>query len=173
VHVTITDLVVYAAVQALQRFPKINAHVDGERLVLKAGIRLGLAVDSERGLVVPVVDHAERRNLGELAQELKRITAEARRGRLDPSARGTFTITSLGMHGVPAFLPLINPPECAILGVGAIEERVVARGGWIAVRPLMTVVLGCDHRGVDGAEAAGFLRELRQRLENAFGTGVA
>jgi pyruvate dehydrogenase E2 component (dihydrolipoamide acetyltransferase) len=173
VHVTVTDLVAHAAVQALRRFPKLNAHVDGERLVLKAGVHLGLAVDSEQGLVVPVVDSAERLDLGELAEELKRITAEARRGRLDPSRRGTFTVTSLGMHGVPAFLPLINPPECAILGIGAIAERVVARGGWIAVRPLMTVVLGCDHRGVDGAEAAGFLQELKRRLENAFGTGVA
>ena len=72
------------------------------------------------------------------------------------------------MHGVPAFLPLINPPECAILGLGAVEDRVAVRDGRVAVRPLMTVVLGCDHRAVDGAQAAAVLGELKRRLESGF-----
>jgi pyruvate dehydrogenase E2 component (dihydrolipoamide acetyltransferase) len=167
-HLTITALVAHAAVQALGAFPRLNAHVAEDRLTLKAGVDLGLAVDTDRGLVVPVLPSAERLSLDELGAALARLSADARRGRLDPGIAGSFTVSSLGMHGVPAFLPLINPPECAILGLGAVEDRVAVRDGRVAVRPLMTVVLGCDHRAVDGAQAAAFLGELKRRLESGF-----
>jgi pyruvate dehydrogenase E2 component (dihydrolipoamide acetyltransferase) len=166
VHVSVTALVAHAAVQALSRVPELNAHVDSERILRKAHVHLGIAVASERGLVVPIVASAGGKGLLELAAEIKEKTAAARRGQLELTERGTFTVTSLGMFGVPAFLPLINPPECAILAAGAVEERVVARNGGIAVRPVMTVTLGCDHRAVDGDKAARFLRELKERLES-------
>ena len=167
VHVSVTDLVAHAVVQVLGSVPRLNAHVESDRIVEKSQVHLGLAVDSERGLVVPVIPAANGKSLEQLARELKQKTADARSGRLQTMERGTFTITSLGMFGVPAFLPIINPPECAILSVGAIERRVVAVNDAIAVRPLMTVALGCDHRAADGAEAARFLRELKEKLEGS------
>jgi pyruvate dehydrogenase E2 component (dihydrolipoamide acetyltransferase) len=169
VHLTVTDLVLWAVVQALPSYPRLNAHVEAERLVQKARIDLGVAASTDRGLVVPVVRDAGRLSLEALAAEAHRVVEEARRGRLDPSAAGSFTVSSLGMFGVPVFFPLINPPECAILAVGAAEPRVVARDGLMGVRRTLSLVLGCDHRAVDGAYAAGFLQRTREILESGLG----
>jgi pyruvate dehydrogenase E2 component (dihydrolipoamide acetyltransferase) len=143
--------------QTLGAFPRLNAHVEEERLVLRKSINLGVAVAVEEGLLVPVIPDAGSLSLDEIA-ELSRKNAEAaRRGVVDSRHLGTFTVSSLGMHGISRFLPIINPPECAILGVGAAEPRVVPVPGGIGVRHMMTLDLACDHRAVDGVYAAGFL----------------
>jgi pyruvate dehydrogenase E2 component (dihydrolipoamide acetyltransferase) len=109
--------------------------------------------------------------LEEISRLSKQVAEAARRGRVDPSVQGTFTVSSLGQFGIPLFLPIINPPECGILAVGAVQPRVVAIAGGIGVRQMMSLNLGCDHRAVDGAYAAGFLRRLKELLETTWRAG--
>jgi pyruvate dehydrogenase E2 component (dihydrolipoamide acetyltransferase) len=165
VHVTVTDLVVKATAAALRNVPRLNAHADADRMVLKAGIHVGVAVAVEEGLLVPVIPDADKKSLREIADLVRTSAEAARRGIVNPSAPGTFTVTSLGMFGVGAFLPIINPPEVAILAVGAIQPRPAAVGRELAVRDMMTLTLACDHRAVDGAEAAALLGEIKRNLE--------
>jgi pyruvate dehydrogenase E2 component (dihydrolipoamide acetyltransferase) len=163
-HVSVTDLVCRAAVIALGEFPRLNAHVADDRLTLKAHLNLGVAVATDRGLFVPVIADADRLGLRDLAEQARHLAEAARAGRYAPGAAGTFTVTSLGMHRIRAFHPIINPPECAILAVGEASPRVVAVEGMIGVRSTMTVTLACDHRAVDGASAASFLARLAAAL---------
>ncbi len=167
-RVTVTDLVVQAAARALRRHPRVNAHVEVDRLVLKARVNVGVATAVEDGLMVPVVADADRLDIAGLSEQVRRKAEGARKGRLEMDAKGTFTVTSLGMYGTSRFLPIINPPECAILGVGAAEQKVVACKGLIGIRRVMTLTLSCDHRAIGGAEAAEFLKEVRERLENDY-----
>jgi len=166
VHVTVTDMVVKAVAAGLKAFPRLNAHVDGEKMVLKANVNIGVAVAVEGGLLVPVIGDADSKGLVEISELLKKLAADARRGMVRPEPVGTFTVTSLGMHGVRQFLPIINPPECAILAVGSIVPRAVPVGDGMAVRQVMTLTLACDHRAADGADAAGLLNEIKAGLEN-------
>ncbi|HXK60411.1 MAG TPA: dihydrolipoamide acetyltransferase family protein [Acidobacteriota bacterium] len=165
VRITVTDLVAYAVAQTLPRFGRLNAHVEEDRLILRKSVNLGIAVAVEDSLVVPVIPDAASRSLDEIAEISRRNAEAARRGMVDPRHCGTFTISSLGMYGISRFLPIINPPECAILGVGCAERRVVPVPGGIGVRDMMTLDLACDHRAVDGAYAAGFLKCLKEFLE--------
>ena len=167
-RVSVTDLVVQAVARSLREQPRMNAHVEPDRLVVRTAVNVGVATAVEDGLMVPVIPEADRLELVELSRRLRGLAEEARQGRLDPAVRGTFTVTSLGMYGTQAFLPIINPPECGILGVGAIEARVAAVGAMIGVRQRMTLTLACDHRAVNGAEAAEFLARIRRHLENDF-----
>jgi pyruvate dehydrogenase E2 component (dihydrolipoamide acetyltransferase) len=164
-RITITDLVVHAAAQTLLDFPRLNAHVQEDRLVLRKNINLGVAVAVEDGLLVPVIPNAGSLSLNEIAESSRKNAEAARHGVVDSRLTGTFTVSSLGMHGVSRFLPIINPPECAILGVGAAEPRVMPVPGGIGVRQMMTLDLACDHRAVDGSYAAGFLNRLKAFLE--------
>ncbi|MFB3903682.1 MAG: dihydrolipoamide acetyltransferase family protein [Acidobacteriota bacterium] len=168
-RITITDLVVHAVAQALQAFPRLNAHVEKGRLLVRRRINVGVAVSLEDGLLVPVIADANRLNLREIAELSRRNAEAARRGSVDPRQAGTFTVSSLGMYGVNRFLPIINPPECAILGVGCAQARVMPISGGIGVRQVMTLDLACDHRAVDGAYAAGFLKRIKALLEAAPG----
>ncbi len=163
--VSLTDLLVAAAARALRRHERINAHVGDSGLVLKAGCHVGLAVAVDEGVLVPALADADRKSLAELAEARAALVESARRGLVPPEPAPTFTVTNLGGHGITRFLPLINPPECGILAAGRSEERVVARAGAAAVREVITLVLACDHRAVDGAYAAGFLEDVRQGLE--------
>ena len=163
--VSLTDLLVAAAARALRRHERINAHVGDSGLVLKAGCHVGLAVAVDEGVLVPALADADRKSLAELAEARAALVESARRGLVPPEPAPTFTVTNLGGHGITRFLPLINPPECGILAAGCSEERVVAREGAAAVREVITLVLACDHRAVDGAYAAGFLEDVRQGLE--------
>ena len=163
--VSLTDLLVAAAAGALRRHERLNAHVGDSGLVLKAGCHVGLAVAVEEGILVPALADADRRSLAELAEARTALVESARRGLVPPEPAPTFTVTNLGGYGITRFLPLINPPECGILAAGRSEERVVAQEGAAAVREVMTLVLACDHRAVDGAYAAGFLEDVRQALE--------
>jgi pyruvate dehydrogenase E2 component (dihydrolipoamide acetyltransferase) len=167
-QVTITDMVVQAAALALAEFPRLNAHVDDRGLTVKGAINIGVATATEDGLMVPVIPEADTKDIRALSAEIKAKAEQARRGRLDPSARGGFTITSLGMFGTQSFLPIINPPEAAILGVGAAQARPAAVGGLLGVRRQMTLTLACDHRAVSGDEAARFLGRLRDILASSF-----
>jgi pyruvate dehydrogenase E2 component (dihydrolipoamide acetyltransferase) len=166
--VTITDMVVHAAALALAEFPRLNAHVDDRGLTAKGVINIGVATATEDGLLVPVISEADTKDIRALSEEIKTKAEQARKGRLDPSARGSFTITSLGMFGTQSFLPIINPPEAAILGVGAAQARPAAVGGLLGVRRQMTLTLACDHRAVNGDEAARFLGRLRDILASSF-----
>jgi pyruvate dehydrogenase E2 component (dihydrolipoamide acetyltransferase) len=168
-HLTVTDLVVHATSRALREFGRLNAHVESDRVILKAHVNVGVATSVEDGILVPVVPDTDRKNLSQISQEIKKVTEEARKGLLPPDTERTFTITSLGMFGITACLPIINPPECGILGVGVAEPRVVAVGSLIGVRRMMTLSLACDHRAVDGAYAAPFLRRIGELLSRPFG----
>jgi pyruvate dehydrogenase E2 component (dihydrolipoamide acetyltransferase) len=120
----------------------------------------------EGGLIVPVVARADTLSLEQISRQVRANAEGARAGVLKPQATGTFTISNLGMHGVGMFLPIINPPECAILGVGAVARRPCATSdGQVGVGDLMTLALACDHRVVDGAYAAVFLEEVKKVLE--------
>ncbi|MBC7338931.1 MAG: 2-oxo acid dehydrogenase subunit E2 [Firmicutes bacterium] len=168
VRLTFTDIVVRVAAAALRAFPYMNASLDGETVVQHGGVHIGVAVDTDQGLVVPVIRDADRRGLGDIAATRHRLTEAARAGTISPDdlVGGTFTVTNLGMYEIEVFSPLINLPEAAILGVGAIEDRPVAQAGQVVVRPVCTLSLVFDHRIVDGAPAARFLRWIKSALEN-------
>lgn len=164
--VTITDMVTKAAAAALAEFPKINAHVQADRIILKKAINIGVAVSVEDGLIVPVITDANTKSIDEISSMSRQNAEAARAGRHKPQGPGTFTITNLGMYAVDTFVPIINPPECAILAVGAIAKKPVAVGEELAVREMMTMMLACDHRAVDGTYAAQFLERIKHYLEN-------
>jgi pyruvate dehydrogenase E2 component (dihydrolipoamide acetyltransferase) len=167
-----TDIIARLAALTLQDHPKLAARWSVDRLQLPAadGFHIGIAVDCEEGLLVPVIRDVVRRSLGEIAAESKRLIELARAGRL-PAADmqgGVFTITNLGSYGIDAFTPIINLPEVAILGLGAIRRQaVVLDDGQIAPREMLTLSLTFDHRAVDGAPAARFLQALARAIADA------
>ena len=166
--ISFNDLIVKATARTLGEFPRINSFEEGGRFRYASQIDIGIAVAAEKGLVVPVIRSAAEKSVEEIAQEGARLVDEARYGRLKPDDMmgGTFTISNLGMFGVSSFTAIINPPQVAILAVGAIENRVVAAGSdSFAVRPQLTLTLAADHRVVDGALAARFLARLKEVLE--------
>ena len=165
--VTVTDVLTKLCAIALLRHREVNAHFADEELRIFPSAHIGLAVATERGLLVPVLRECERKSLVQLAAERGELVARAREGKLsqDDLEGGTFTISNLGMYGVEQFVAVLNPPQAAILAVGAIEERPVAEEGELFVQPMMSMTLTCDHRAVDGAKAAEFLREVKTLLE--------
>ena len=166
---SVTDLFVKAAADALTQYPALNASLDGDTAVIVHDtVDIGLAVGTDDGLVVPVIPNADRAFLTDLADERTRRVEEARQGRLRGDASATFTISNLGMYGITSFTAIVNPPEAAILAVGAAIARVVPIGDTmtIAVRQIAEVTLSADHRLVDGVVAAQFLQALKQNLED-------
>ncbi len=162
-----TEMLVKAVALALREHRIINATLDGEQIKVFEDVNVGLAVASEKGLVVPVVRDADTKTLTEVASVLQTLVEKARRGELtkDDVTGGTFTVTNLGMYGVDVFIPIINPPETAILGVGRVVDKPVAVDGQVTVRPMMQLSLAYDHRVVDGAPAAQFLQSVKKILE--------
>lgn len=165
-HITVTDQIAHAVARALKDFPRLNGHVENGAVIVKRAVNIGIATATDDGLLVPILTEADRHDIEGLSKEIKRVTAAARDRKLEANTVGSFTITSLGMFGIRGFIPIINPPECAILGVGAMEPRVVAHAGEVAVRQTMTLALACDHRAIDGVYAAGFLGRVKEELEN-------
>lgn len=165
---TYTDVVVKAVAVALRTHPEVNARWEGGRLFRSQEVNVGLAVAVPDGLVVPVLHRADQHSVVEVARWREEVVGRAMGGTLTPTdvAGGTFTVTNLGMYGVDAFAPVLNPPQAAILAVGRVADRVVAVDGVPAVRPTVTVTLGCDHRALDGARAARFLETLVSLLED-------
>ena len=167
IKVSFNDLVIKAVAMSLTHMPEVNVSFDGEQLLLKKHINIGVAVALEQGLIVPVVRDADKRGVLDIAQETRRLAEAARTGKLKPEEfqGGTFSVSNLGMFGVDEFTAIINPPEAAILAVGAIVPTPVVRDGQVVVRDLMKVTLSVDHRALDGATAARFLQELKRLLE--------
>lgn len=166
--ITYSDLMVKTVAAALRKHPRLNASWQNEQIIANQEINVGLAVAVEDGLLVPVVHQADRLGLGEIAARRVDLVEKAQSGKLPPAdlANGTFTISNLGMFGVERFNAIVNPPQAAILAVGAIVDRVVPVNGQPAVQPMMTLTLSCDHRVVDGARAAQFLQTLVTYLED-------
>jgi pyruvate dehydrogenase E2 component (dihydrolipoamide acetyltransferase) len=162
VKLTHSDLLVALVARVLQKHPRMNSSWTGAGVSINADINIGLAMAVDDGVVAPVIRRADTASLGEIATQRRDLTDRARGGKLRPNdiAGGTFTISNLGMFGVDAFTAIIIPPQAAILATGAIVERVVPVDGTPVVRPMMTLTLSCDHRVVDGARAAEFLRDL-------------
>jgi pyruvate dehydrogenase E2 component (dihydrolipoamide acetyltransferase) len=164
---TISDLLTKVCAAALMRHREVNATFAGDAIELHPSANIGIAVASEKGLVVPVIRNVERLTIPQLAAARADVVERARGGKLKQSdlEGGTFTISNLGMYGVERFVAVLNPPQAAILAVGAVEERAVPVDGSVAVRPMLSLTLTCDHRSLDGAVAADFLRTVKTFLE--------
>jgi pyruvate dehydrogenase E2 component (dihydrolipoamide acetyltransferase) len=164
------DLLIKIAACALREFPYMNARLDGDAILQLSEVHVALAVDTERGLLVPVVRDADRKGLAEVAVELRQVIERARAGTALPDelSGSTFTITNLGMFEIDAFTPIINLPEAAILGVGRIKDCAVVVNGETAVRKMVWLSLTFDHRLVDGAPAARFLQRIKQFIEEPY-----
>jgi pyruvate dehydrogenase E2 component (dihydrolipoamide acetyltransferase) len=164
------DLLIKVAARALREFPYMNARLDGDMIQRLDEVHVALAVDTERGLLVPVVRDADRKGMAEVATELREVVERVRAGTALPDelSGSTFTITNLGMFEIDAFTPIINLPEAAILGVGRIKDHPVVVDGEIVARKVMWLSLTFDHRLVDGAPAARFLQRIKQYVEEPY-----
>jgi pyruvate dehydrogenase E2 component (dihydrolipoamide acetyltransferase) len=163
-----TDFVVKLTAMALRDHPMLNARWDEDRLMIPDEPQIGISVDTEEGLLVPVIRGAAGLALGRIAELTRDLVRRARERRIrsDEMQGGTFTITNLGAFGIETFTPIINPPECAVLGVGRIAREPVMRGDQVVARERMGLSLTFDHRIVDGAPAARFLQTLVRLIEN-------
>lgn len=170
---TYNDLLSKLVAQALIEHPALNARLEGEQLVISASAHIGLAVDTERGLLVPVLRDVQSKSLRQIARESAGLIEQARAGQLSANElRGsTFTLSNLGMYDIDAFTPIINLPECAILGLGRIVPKQIvvdASAERVAIRQMMFLSLTFDHRLVDGAPAARFLQRIKQFIEQPY-----
>ena len=167
---TVTDFISLAVIKSLMKHPYVNASLssDEKEMYLHHYVNLSIAVGMDSGLVVPVIKGADKMSLKELVVASKEITTKALAGKLKPDemADSTFTISNLGMYGVKSFVPIINQPNTAILGVSATVPKPVVFNGEVTVRPIMTLTLTADHRVVDGLEGAKFMKTLKEAIEN-------
>ena len=159
---------VIAAVQALKKFPLVNASIDGDEIVYHGFQDIGVAVSTERGLVVPVIKDADTKSLPQIEKSILSYSEKARNGKLsiEDMQGGTFTISNGGIFGSLLSTPILNAPQTAILGMHAIQERPVAINGEIAIRPMMYLAMSYDHRLLDGKEAVTFLVSIKEQLES-------
>lgn len=153
---------------ALQEFPAVNAQIDGDEIVYFEYCDIGIAVSTDRGLMVPVIRNAETLSLAQIEAEIARLAEKARTGKItiDELSGGTFSITNGGVFGSLLATPLINYPQTAILGMHAVQERPVVRDGQIVIRPMMYIALSYDHRLIDGKESVSFLKRVKEILED-------
>jgi 2-oxoglutarate dehydrogenase E2 component (dihydrolipoamide succinyltransferase) len=168
VKLTVTPFFIQAAATALKRFPIVNSSVDGDTVVYKRAINIGIAVNLEWGLIVPVIKNADEKNLFGLAKAINELGERARNKKLTPDdvKDGTFTITNPGQYGGLIGTPIINQPQVAIMGMGGIKKRAVVIDDAIAIRPIIMLSLSFDHRVIDGATADQFMAEVQKELEN-------
>jgi pyruvate dehydrogenase E2 component (dihydrolipoamide acetyltransferase) len=164
---TISDVLTKVCAAALMRHRAVNALFAGDAIELHPSANIGIAVAIPKGLVVPVIPQCERKSIAEIAEARAALVDRARSGKLQQTdiEGGTFTISNLGMYGVERFVAVLNPPQAAILAVGAAEEKPVVRDGEVVVRPMLELTLTCDHRSLDGATASEFLRTVKDFLE--------
>lgn len=167
--ISFNDIIMKVCSKTLMEFPDVNACFDGEYITRNPNANIGLAVDTEAGLMVPNIKNCETKSLREISAEMNAAIARAQSGKLkiDDMSGGTFTVSGLGGFGVEHATPIINPPELAILGVYAIKDTPVAESGEVVIRPVMTLVLVADHRLVDGVMAARFLGRIKELLETS------
>lgn len=165
--VTYTDLLVKIVSKVLIQYPLVNCSIEGDEMIFRNYANIGVAVALEEGLVVPVVKYANKKGLKDISIEVKELAQKAKNNGLteENSTGGTFTITNLGMFGIKSFSPIINQPEVAILGVNMITNTPVVENGEIVIKSLMSVSLTADHRAVDGAVAAQFLKAVKKYME--------
>lgn len=165
---TYNDMVVKACALALREHPTANGSYRDGRVQLHSRVNVGVAVAAQDALVVPTVFDADVKALGEIARETRALAERVRAATITPPelGGGTFTVSNLGMYGMRSFTAIVNPPQAAILSVGALEQRAVVREGALVARHTMTIVLACDHRILYGADAAGFLARVRELLES-------
>jgi len=156
-----------ATVKALQKYPLLNSRIEGTEVVTPDGVHMGIAVGTERGLVVPVLQNCQTMGYADIERAIRDVAKKARDGKLtlDDMQGGSFTITNGGVYGSLLSTPIINPPQSGILGMHAIKDRPVAVDGQVVIRPMMYLALSYDHRIVDGAEAVGFLVRIKELLE--------
>jgi pyruvate dehydrogenase E2 component (dihydrolipoamide acetyltransferase) len=166
-RVTVTDLLVRVCASALMRHPEVNVQFAGDSIHRFPSANVGFAVAAPQGLVVPVIHSAERLSLAEVAARRAEVVELARSNslKLPDIEGGTFTISNLGMFGVEQFTAVLNPPQVAILAVGAVKEEPVVRDGDLDIAPILRLVLTCDHRAIDGADGAQFLQTLVALIE--------
>ena len=171
VKISFNDLIIKAVALALVRMPQVNVSFAEDKLLQKQDVHIGVAVALEQGLIVPVLHHADKRGILDIARETRRLAESARTNKLKPEdlSGGTFTVSNLGMFDVDSFTAIINQPESAILAVGSITPTPAVVDGQIVVRDRMKVTLSSDHRALDGAVAARFLQEIKRLLEEPFG----
>lgn len=157
-----------AVIAALQRFPAVNASIDGNDVVYHSYFDIGIAVSTDRGLVVPILRDADRLSFAEIEKTIANYGRKAKENQiaLEDMTGGTFTITNGGVFGSLLATPIINPPQSAILGMNKIEERPIAENGQIVIRPMMYVALSYDHRIIDGKESVSFLKTIKELLED-------
>lgn len=170
-NITINDFVCYAVIKALLKFPNVNSHCLGDAMRLFKPVNLGLAVDTERGLMVPAVPHADEMGIVALSKALKKVADDSKKGSINPDLlspeAASFTVSNLGGFGVEWFTPIINVPQSAILGVGTIVPRPKDLGGGVyAFVPYLGLSLTYDHRAIDGGEATRFLKQVAAEIEN-------
>ena len=170
VNITINDFVCFAVIKALKQFPNLNSHCLGDAMRLFKPVNLGLAVDTERGLMVPAVPHADEFDIIGLSKALKKVAEDSKKGSVNPDLlspeAASFTVSNLGGFGVEWFTPIINVPQSAILGVGTIVPRPKQMDGVYKIMPYMGLSLTYDHRAIDGGEATRFLKKLAEEIEN-------
>ncbi|HVE86801.1 MAG TPA: pyruvate dehydrogenase complex dihydrolipoamide acetyltransferase [Myxococcales bacterium] len=166
--VSVNDILIKAAAVALRRSPKMNRTFQGDHVLQHHNVDVGMAVAIEDGLITPVILDADQKTLTQISTEARELAERARRRALKPQeySGGTMAISNLGMYGIDSFVAVINPPHASILAVGAVADRPVAKDGQLAVRKMMSVTLSGDHRVIDGALGAEYLRELKGLLEH-------
>lgn len=167
-NITYTDIIIKIVSKLLLEFPLVNGTLDGEEIILRNYVNMGVAIALEEGLLVPVIKNSHVKGLMDISNEVKDFSYRAKNNQLtsDEITGGTFTVSNIGMFGVESFTPIINQPESAILGVNAIVETPVFEDGNIVAKPLMNLSLTADHRIIDGAVAAQFLGKLKEYIEN-------
>jgi len=159
---------VRACVSALKEFPAVNAEIDGDEIVYKHFVHMGIAVGGANGLVVPVIRDADAKSIAEIEAEIAGFGKRAKEGtlKLEELSGGTFSITNGGVYGSLMSTPILNPPQSAILGMHKIQERPVVVAGKIEIRPMMYLAVSYDHRIIDGREAVSFLVRVKESLED-------
>jgi 2-oxoglutarate dehydrogenase E2 component (dihydrolipoamide succinyltransferase) len=159
---------VKAAVEALKRYPLVNASIDGTDIVYHGYQDIGVAVSTDRGLVVPVLRNAENMSIATVENEISTYAGKARDGKLtiEEMTGGTFTITNGGVYGSLLSTPILNPPQSAILGMHKIQQRPMAVNGEVVIRPMMNLALSYDHRLIDGKDAVQFLVAIKELIED-------
>jgi pyruvate dehydrogenase E2 component (dihydrolipoamide acetyltransferase) len=166
--VSVNDIIVKAVAIALRRYPKVNVSLQGDHILQFATADVGIAVALEEGLITPIIRDADQKGLAAISAESRELAERARKRALKPDeySGGSITVSNLGMYGIDQFVAVINPPQAAILAVGAVADKAVVRDGQVQVRKTMTATLSCDHRVIDGAVGAEYLRELKALLEH-------
>jgi pyruvate dehydrogenase E2 component (dihydrolipoamide acetyltransferase) len=170
-NITLNDMICWAVVRALEKFPEANSQFLGDSIKTFKQVHLGFAVDTPRGLMVPVLKNASDLSLKGLSNKLRTLADSCRKGNMDPDllqgAAGSFTVSNLGNYGVEMFTPIINVPQVAILGVNTIVQRPADIGGGVmAFVPYIGLSLTYDHRAIDGGPATLFLKEIKMQIEN-------